>query len=619
MADLNSFIGLYPVSKTLRFELIPQGKTFEHIKNNGFLDRDEHRAESYLLVKKIIDEYHKSFISRALEGLVLIGIDDYVRYFDIQTRSEEEKKKFEEVQVKLRKQIVEQFSKHEDYKNLFAKELIREVLKGFVKTDEELELVKEFDSFTTYFTGFHENRKNIYSDEEKATAIAYRLIHENLPRFLDNVRSFKKVLESPVREKFNNLLGDSQLGPIVQISSVEEMFHPDFFNETLTQTGIDQYNHLIGGYVPLEGQEKIKGLNEYINLHNQTAKKEERLPKLKPLYKQILSDRMTVSYIPEQFTKDDELLETIENFYQDINAQVINKHVKGENSLKSLLQNITNFDLSGIFLRNDLGLTDISQKAFGDWSTIQNGVNCWFDMNYQGKARKGTEKYLEEQKKYSRNRDSFSIGFLDECLKLQNGTACIGIGDYFALLGKIADVGNLFERIETNYKSVVDLLNNPYPLDKNLAQDKNSVEELKMFLDSLKELQRFIKPLLGNGDEAGKDERFYGEFSAHWNTLDTVTPLYSKVRNYLTRKPYSTEKMKLNFENSTLLDGWDVNKESDNTSLIFRRGDLFYLGIMDRKHNRIFKGKIDHDGGPSYEKMEYKLLLVHNKQVEINS
>jgi CRISPR-associated protein Cpf1 len=615
MTNFSSFTGLYPISKTLRFELIPQGRTLEHIQKKGFLDKDELRAESYLLVKKIIDEYHKNFISRALEGMVLVGIDEYVRFFGIQARSEEEKKIFEEVKSKLRKQIAERFTKHEDYKNLFAKELIREVLKGFVKTVEELELVQGFGNFTTYFTGFHENRKNIYSDEEKATALAYRLIHENLPRFLDNVRSFEKISESSIREKLNDLLGDSQLGPVVQVSCVGDMFTADFFNETLTQTGIDRYNHLIGGYVPVEGQEKIKGLNEYINLHNQTARKEERLPKLKPLYKQILSDRMTASYIPEQFTGDDELLETIEKFYQDINAQVINKNVKGENSLKSLLQNIPNFDLNGIFLRNDLGLTDISQKAFGDWSVIQKGIDYWFDKNYQGKAKQGTERYLEEQKKYSRSQSSFSIGFLDECLKLQNGTSSIGIREHFALLGKTADVGDLFERIETNYKSVVDLLNNSYPQDKNLAQDKVSVERLKIFLDSIKELQWFIKPLLGNGDEAGKDERFYGEFSAHWNTLDTVTPIYSKVRNYLTRKPYSTEKMKLNFENSTLLDGWDVNKESDNTSLIFRRGELFFLGIMDSKHNRIFKGKIDQDGGASYEKMEYKLLPGANKML----
>ena len=57
---------------------------------------------------------------------------------------------------------------------------------------------------------------------------------------------------------------------------------------------------------------KIQGLNEYINLYNQTAKKEERIPKLKPLFKQILSDRSTASFIPDEFENDSEVLESIE-------------------------------------------------------------------------------------------------------------------------------------------------------------------------------------------------------------------------------------------------------------------------------------------------------------------
>ena len=55
MKNLTDFTGLYPLSKTLRFELIPQGKTLEHFEKNGLLETDAHRAEIYILVKKIID------------------------------------------------------------------------------------------------------------------------------------------------------------------------------------------------------------------------------------------------------------------------------------------------------------------------------------------------------------------------------------------------------------------------------------------------------------------------------------------------------------------------------------------------------------------------------------
>ena len=42
----------YPVSKTLRFELIPQRKTLEHLERDGIVSEGEHRAKSYKKAKK---------------------------------------------------------------------------------------------------------------------------------------------------------------------------------------------------------------------------------------------------------------------------------------------------------------------------------------------------------------------------------------------------------------------------------------------------------------------------------------------------------------------------------------------------------------------------------------
>ena len=582
MKDLSTFTNLYTLSKTLRFELIPQGQTLKNIQSNGLLSQDEHRAESYVVVKKIIDEYHKMFIGSSLDGFQLRGLEDYFLYYQLPKRNDVEKKKFEEIQTKLRKQIAERFSKQSGFQNLFAKELIKNDLKTFVQLEEQKILVAEFDNFTTYFTGFHENRKNMYSADEKSTAIAYRLIHENLPKFIDNIRAFDKVRISPVQTKFETILSDIELGQVIQVSTLEEIFTLDYFNETLTQTGIESYNHLIGGYTPDEG-EKIKGLNEYINLYNQTAPKENRLPKLKPLYKQILSDRLTASFIPDEFFTDNEVLESIEKFTQELNELVICKKVKGEHSLKELLQNLNEFDLTRIYLRNDLSLTDISQKMYGDWGVLQKAMNLWFGNNYKGKTKPGTEKYEEEQKKYFGNQDSFSIGFLNECVQLLDFAQQQKIEQYFASAGKTEkEPANLFEQLEKNYSAVKDLLNNPYPDAMNLAQDQNNVDKIKYLLDSIKAIQWFIKPLLGKGNEAEKDERFYGEFSMLWTTLDQITPLYNKVRNYMTRKPYSTKKIQLFFENKgQFLGGW-VDSKTENSDNGTQAG-----GYLFRKKNKI--------------------------------
>ena len=56
---MEQLTNLYPVSKTLRFELQPIGKTRENIEKGGILQQDEKRAENYKKVKGFIDEYHK--------------------------------------------------------------------------------------------------------------------------------------------------------------------------------------------------------------------------------------------------------------------------------------------------------------------------------------------------------------------------------------------------------------------------------------------------------------------------------------------------------------------------------------------------------------------------------
>lgn len=183
------------------------------------------------------------------------------------------------------------------------------------------------------------------------------------------------------------------------------------------------------------------------------------------------------------------------------------------------------------------------------------------------------------------------------------------VDGYFATLGAVntptMQRENLFALIQNAYTDISNLLETPYPENKNLAQDKTNVAKVKALLDAIKSLQHFVKPLLGKGDESDKDERFYGELASLWTELDTVTPLYNMVRNYMTRKPYSEKKIKLNFENPQLLGGWDANKEKDYATIILRRNGMYYLVIMDKDSKKLL-GKTMPSDGECYEKMVYK-------------
>lgn len=623
MRTLDTFTNVYPISKTLRFELKPIGRTLEYIQEQGLLNHDEHRAESYKIVKNIIDKYHKVFIESALDDFALIledsgkmdSLQEYFYYYMQKSKDESIVKNFDKVKDNLRKQIVKKFKSDSRFKILDKKELIKEELSVFVSTDEERLLVGEFSDFTSYFTGFHENRKNMYSDEAKSTAIAYRLIHENLPRFIDNISIFEKIQNSAIKNYFGEIY--SELESCLNVLSIDELFKLEYYSNVLTQTQIDVYNAVIGGNTNADGK-KNKGLNEYINLYNQQQKdKSLRLPKLKVLYKQILSDRNAISWLPEQFNNDNEVLESIHKAYQELDRYVLNKKDKGEHSLKELLQSLNHYELDKIYIRNDQQMTDLSQKLYGHWSIISKALIEELKKEMSKKKSEKDNVYEERLGKTLKLLGSVSIGQINKSVKGLNIENSCDIQTYFANLGATSTdrlhKENLFEQIEKEYNEIKDLLNTPYPAHKNLVQDKESVEKIKTFLDAIKELQHFVKPLLGDGTESEKDEKFYGEFIALWETLNDFTLLYNKVRNYVTRKPYSTEKIKLNFENPTLLNGWDLNKETDNSCVILRKDGMYYLAIMNKKHNKVFKDFPSK--GECYEKIDYKLLPGANKML----
>lgn len=636
MSKYSDFTGLYPLSKTLRFELKPIGKTKENIEKNGILERDNERAIAYKAVKKVIDEYHKSFIELKLADLVLTQnqLEEFYMLYHLPTSDQKRKTDLPKIQESLRKQISDRFVKDDYYKRLFGKELIREDLTEFVSTpyyekiirsvpgneqltDDEVKLIQEntqreiaqFNDFTTYFVGFYDNRKNMYVADEKATSIAHRMINENLPKFVDNMDVFEKIAASDVAQYFGELY--KAMEPYLNVCNLADMFKLDYFSMVLTQTQIDVYNAIIGGKT-LDDGTKIQGLNEYVNLYNQQQKdKKMWLPKLKPLFKQILSERNAISWLPEEFENDNDMLQSIGKCYQDLNEQVFG-------TLKLLLTNIKDYDLEHIYLPNDLQLTDISQKHFGSWAAIKNAVVESLQSANPKKKNENGEKYNERISKLLKGLDSFSIAYINRLM--QNRTDDFKpVENYFAQMGAEDNENsqklNHFARIENAYTEIKALLGTEYPKEKSLSQDKANVERIKNLLDAIKDLQHFVKPLLGSGTESEKDNRFYGDFATLWETLDQITPLYNMVRNRMTKKPYSEEKIKINFDNSTLLAGWDLNKEADNTCTLLRKDGNYYLAIIDKRHNKVLKPENLVSEGECYEKMEYKLLPGANKML----
>lgn len=607
MQCLKDFYNQYPVQKTLRFKLEPVGQTEEFIEHAQVLENDERRAAEYKKVKSYIDSYHRWFIGQALSATLLKvhstgDFDSIEDFFDCYNNDASEKRSdnLEKIQGKLREQIVKGFHKHKAFAYIDKKELITTDLKQFLTDPNELDIVSNFANFTTYFTGFHQNRMNMYSAEAKSTSIAFRLINQNLVKYIDNSKILERVVPTLGQEVVLQLNRDFE--PYLNVLDVLDIFKVENYNDVMTQSCIEVYNAIIGGRVDKDSKVEIKGLNQYINEYNQTQSKQERLPKLKPLFKQILSEREGISFQLEQFENPSQVQDAINEVYNNIQANVFSK-------LKKLLLSLNDFNLEGIFVCNDLSLTDISQRYYGAWDKVKDALVASYDMTNSRKKPQSQEKRDDQVKKYLKSIKSLSLAAIDNMLK---GSTGLSIVDYFTTLGAANNEHlqreNLFALIENRYNAVKPVLDSDSPNDELLRKNIIAIKDL---LDSIKELQRFIKPLCGSGEEQLKDEIFYSDFSILYESLDDkITPLYNKVRNYLTRKPYSLDKFKLNFDNSQLLDGWDMNKENTYLSILLRKDGYYYLAIANKNDKSALAqiNQCDINSDDCYEKLNYKLL-----------
>ena len=590
--NFEGFTRLYPMQRTIRFELVPQGRTMEHLHNSKYLDEDRVRAEKYAILKGTIDEYHKKFIEDCLFG-VSLDWAPLKRSLECYRNSSKEdkascKKILESEQKRMRKEIVSLFEKDERYKDLFSEKLFSKLLPDFIESEEDakkkelkINALNSFDKFSGYFIGLHENRKNMYSDGDETTAISNRIVNENFPIFLDNLDNYEKV-----RKEMPEIIQDVERELSASGIKTDEIFSLGYFNEVLKQDGIDRYNLAIGGRRPSEKEEKLRGLNEFLNNRHQKDQSSKKRIRMAPLRKQILSDRDSFSYIPKAFENDSELLSSINNFFIENE-----KDDMFERAL-NLVTSYSEYETEKIFVNNK-DLSKISVDIFSGWDALGGMLRTFKakaigDENLE-KTSKVVDKWL--------NSKEFS---LSDILG-----AIIGSGSEKTFDEYILKMRSL--------KAEIDGMREKFnKIEGKISGNEEYVQTIKAALDSVLNFSQMLRPF-NTSRETSRDTAFYAELDAISDKISAIIPLYDRTRNYLTTKRFNTKKIKLNFKNPTLANGWDVNKEYDNTALIFLRDGKYYLGIMDpRKKNKM---KFEKKAGPYYQKMEYKLLPGPNKML----
>jgi CRISPR-associated protein Cpf1 len=653
----DDFTNQYSLSKTLRFELKPVGKTAENIKTSDLLNEDKKRAEEFKQVKLILNDYYRDFIEKVLYN-VEIDSELLSQYYEIYTSLKKMKKsdlnyknklkEFKKINLELRKSIFIIVSEDPKYDNLFKAELLKDELPLWLKEHERLsdfKLISKFRGWGTYFVGFFKNRENIFSKEEISTSLIYRIVNDNLPKYIDNLENYNKLLEEYSNISFDGL--ENELKEELENKTLSEFFTINHFNRCLNQSGIDKYNTVLGGKFLSGKDEKIKGFNEYVNLYSQqlndklTSKKVRRM-KLAVLFKQILSEKQSHSFVIEKFEDDNQLISSIKDFSDNILYEVDkeNKSLYEKLNLLCADFNSDKYDLEKIYLSHD-SLKNISVCLYGDYSFILNALKLYAEELFPMPADKNVKKILDQQiswveKKYH------SISDINNALKYYYNYLGEGAGfkklsyiDYNQPISSyISNVTitqdkkiiNIYEKINETSNYLNSLLSNDYVIgDKKLLQDSISIEIIKEYLESVKMLIYFLNPLYvkirkqDEDSEMGfyeKDSLFYGDFDILFTDLkNNGTKLYDKVRNYITQKPYSTKKFKLNFDNSTLLKGWDYNKVKDNWGILLKKDNNYYLGILKDESKSLFTNCSYKVSNNNYELVNYKLISGPNKML----
>lgn len=616
MATIDNFCGQengYSRSITLRNKLIPIGKTADNLKQ--FLEKDQERADAYPEIKNLIDEIHRGFIENTLTNFSFVWeplFDDFELYQNEKDKSKKatKKKDLEKFQSGARKKIVEAFRKNPDYDKLFKDGLFKELLPALIENSSDSEIsnkeeaLKVFDRFSTYFVGFHENRKNMYSEEEKSTAISYRIVNENFPKFYANIKLYNYL-----KENFPEIISDTEesLNNHLNGKKLDDIFNVEAFNDVLAQSGIDFYNTVIGG-ISTE-TEKVQGLNEKINLARQKLPAEEKNKlrgKMVVLFKQILSDRGTSSFIPVGFNNKEEVYSSVKSF----NDEFVNISVC---ETKELFKQVAEFNLSEIYVPAK-SLTNFSQNIFGSWSILTEGLFLLEkDKVKKALSENKEEKINKEIAKKDYSLDELQVAYERYCNE-HNFSVEKNCKDYF----DVVDYRSENEKSDKKKISILSAITESYSkIDfeniHDLQQEKEAATPIKTYLDEVQNLYHHLKLVDYRGEEQ-KDSNFYSKLDEIITQLSEIIPLYNKVRNFVTKKPGEMKKIKLNFDCPTLANGWDENKESSNDAIILRKDGKYYLGIFNPNNKPKFS-KIENISESYYEKMVYKLLPGPNKML----
>lgn len=544
---MSDFTGKYKLSQTLKFELVPVGATVQRLEESKLLEQDFKRAEDYPKAKEFLDGKHKEFLQKVLSGITDIDWQPLADMLEQFQKNKDLKKELQKLQGEYRKKIVGKFTDKvykPDYDAL-TETTPSKLFKEAIKADPALQTeVRRFEGFGCYFIGYQKNRKNIYSDKEQQTSAAHRAVNENFTKYYSAVKIVQKLGEIP------ELMEDIRVrtAPLLDGESVQDFLTVRNYNRFLSQKGIDIFNRTVAE------------INQSLQIHKDQSSK---VPFLPTLYKQILSDR-DQAFLVKAFADGKELLNALKDFVlRNQEVKIRGEKVDLFASLRRVLASLKDDD--DLFIdSSEMG--KISSRLTGDWSSFQDSAAAYAKATLRTKAQ--IENYCKDVFHF---RD---IQFWGVKQYEGDGSKPLSISSYW----RRPQLAELFEREKRLRNEILVLADKD---DPNLLREReDDVRIIKNYLDTVQDILHDVKPLAVD-DKYGGDLDLKGILMEHYFLLAAIIPLYNQTRNFVLKKNADVPKIKLMFNNPICAGGWPDPQTS--SSVIFRNGPNFYLGILSDK------------------------------------
>ena len=599
---IDQFTHQKPVVRTLRFSAIPVGLTGENLAKARALENDKELQNKLEQMKGIVKRYNRDYISQKLYGFQLKGLSDYYELFLKKDKTPEDDDAILAMEESFREAISEHLMKDNKFVKMFGKSLVTELLPEYVTTKEEKEVVDAFSKNTTIVT---ENILSAieyrYSSEEKVGTFAYRIVHENLPKFISNTLAYQAVKDYLPDDFGKIILKDFGIDNI----NLDEIFSIDYYQNCITQGGIDLYNTILSGYTHSDGS-KVQGLNEKINLAYQALTKEEkrstRLPKLLKLDKQLLTEVESLSAKNYTALTD----------YHDAFA-MFRKGLKDENGAvdtvrlsKDFLANLSAYDLNGIFVKSD-DISTISKNIFNDWRSLDNQAYEAFSAKYDEAHKRKGKNYEENKEKAFKKIRSYSLAEIQEYIRKEAEdrelNAIPSIVNYYVENSVIA-----YAAVNALIKDCDAVLTKEHGKNYLVSRDENTISVIKNTLDAVKEAERLLCSLKGTQSEEDRDLVFYGDIQPLFDSFREFDRLYNSARNFITKKPSDVKKTALYFGKANAFSGWSYSKMDSYGTAMLRKDGKYYATIINGDKKALSLAKPAPEGEGNYELMIYNAI-----------